>query len=152
MPLDNATGGSYTDLDELAKDNTLVVFRVKALLPDRPAKGSTRMNKPVLADMLICTGPRKGEVTRDDDIIGGGITGPLRRAGEGKDVAARLEVITHATGNKYVGAQTCTPEELAEIGVVYDDGRGFDKTSVLSNVGASAPAARTPVDDDEPPF
>lgn len=150
MALSNVQSGSFTDLDELAKDRTLVVFRVKQLLPERASKIPGRMNKPVLADMLICTGERAGEVTHNDDIIGNGITGALRRAGEGKDVAARLEVITHSTGTKYAGAQTCTDAELAEIQKVYRDGKGFDAPApVLANAGAVS----SQVDDDsEPPF
>jgi hypothetical protein len=150
MALQNASGGSFTDLDELAKDKTLVVFRVRQLLEERPSQFPGNTIKPVLADMLICSGERKGEVTRNDDIIGAGVTGTLRRAGEGKDVAARLEVITQPGRRPYIGAQTCTDEELAKIGPVYEDGKGFDAPApILQNAGAvSSPVG----DDDEPPF
>lgn len=140
MGLTNATGGgNWIDLDPLAREKTLVVFRVRELLADRPSKTiRNRINKPVLADLLICTGPQAGEVHRDQDLIGGGVVGTLRRAGAGADVAARLEVIS-SDGNPYVGAQTCTPEELEIISKVYDDGRGFERATRLQN---STPAAQ----------
>jgi hypothetical protein len=150
MALSNVQSGSFTDLSELAKDVTLVVFRVKQLLPERPSQFAGKALQPVLADMLICSGPRAGEVTRDDDIIGAGVTGALRRAGEGKDVAARLEVVKQPGRNPYVGAQTCTPEQLAVIEPVYNDGKGFDAPApVLQNAGAVSSQVD---DDDSPPF
>lgn len=151
MTLQNASGGSYTDLDELARDKTIVVFRVRELLPERPSQFPGNSIMPVLADMLICSGPRTGEVTRNDDIIGAGVTGTLRRAGAGADVAARLEVIQQQGRRAYVGAQTCTEDELATAMKVYDDGRGFDAKTQLTNASTSV-SGNGAAADDEPPF
>lgn len=148
--LDNATGGGdYLDTKPLAQDKTLVVFKVLELLPDRP--GNYGVNKPVLADVLICSGPRTGEVHEGGDYILGGITGPLRRAGAGKFVAGVLEIVTKQGRNPFEGLNTASPEQLEKIKPVFKGGDGFKVEHQLANA-SSAPAANGAAADDEPPF
>lgn len=71
-------GGGFFDLKELAADKpTLVLFRVKEFHPVEKATGFEGWNFPVMADALVCDGPRKGEVHLEERFIGA-ITSTLR--------------------------------------------------------------------------
>lgn len=69
-------GGEFLDLKELAADGPIVcMFRVREFCEDEP--GDFGRLVPVIADVLVCDGPRKGEVHAGERFIGG-ITAPLR--------------------------------------------------------------------------
>lgn len=69
-------GGAFLDLKEVADKGPVVcIFRLVEYLEDEP--GDFGRITPVVADVLICDGPRKGEVHPGERFIGG-ITAPLR--------------------------------------------------------------------------
>lgn len=142
-------GGDWTDLEELADRRTLVVFRILEFLPEEPGKDrSWKPNQPVVADVLIASGPRRGEVTFRQKIIKGGVTNTLRADGNavGDEIMTRLEI---KAGASYIVAQTPSPVELAAIDALYEEGDPW--AAAKAKTSAPAASASAPVDD-EPPF
>jgi hypothetical protein len=152
MSLENASGG-FIDLDQLARDKTLVVCRIKEFLP-REVSDRGFESDPVMVDMLICSGPQRGEVVRGFKAKRNGITSTLRRSAVGKDVAGVIEPKTSdKRKDPFVSLNPVNSAQMEEIKKVYRDGVGFDSNTNL--VGASsAPAAGggATAADEEPPF
>lgn len=157
--LENASGG-FTDLDDLARNNTLVVARIKDFLPEETSSEGYK-SLPVMADLLICSGPDKGDVVRGMKIKKGGITNTLRRSNVGKDVAGLIKVKLNdkrkdRDGNPqpFAAMDPCTAEQLADVKLVYRDGTGFDSNSNLvgATAGTSGNSAAPAADSDLPPF
>jgi hypothetical protein len=140
------------EFKRLAADKTLVVFRVKERLEDEDYG-----NGPIprlVNDILIASGPRKGEVHTDVWALGRGITNTLLRAYEpdktgetDNDVAVRLDLGQRGT-TKYVQANEPSPIEVEAMDKVYRDGAGFNG----SNGKAPAYAGGQAADASDAPF
>lgn len=116
MALDNAAslGGTYLKLEEV--EGQIVAFRIRQYLPDEPMQSQmfSGRNVPVIADALIVTGPRTGELWQGARFIGG-ITSALRgvlNPNEQKkrpvspplyEVGKELVVLIKKVGNTFVG-------------------------------------------------
>jgi hypothetical protein len=151
--LENASGG-FTDLDELARTNTLIVVRIKEIHPEEVDAQRGFKSNPVTGDLLICSGERAGEVVRGMKIKKGGVTATLRRSSIGKDVAGVMVVSTSDKRDKpFAAMNPCDSVQLDAVKQVYRGGAGFDDNSGLSNAAPkSAPAASAPAGDTPPPF
>lgn len=158
------TGGDYLDLKELAADGpVLAVFRISAF--EDPEMGDYGAYKvPVIADVLICSGPQIGEVHLSERFIGGptnalrGVKNPKK--GElpqppttvvGQQLATRITRIERKGATPFVGLDQPSDVEFAEIQKVHADGAGWNVARPLSSV---APPAAAPVNpfEDKPPF
>jgi len=151
MSLENASGG-FTDLDELARDNTLVVVRIKEIHGEEVSPEGYK-SYPVTGDLLLCSGPRSGEVIRGMKIKKGGVTNTLRRSSVGKDVAGAIVVKKiEKRKDPFAAMDPCNETQLDTVKQVYRGGAGFDDNSGLSNAAAAAPAGSAPAGDTQPPF
>lgn len=159
MSLENASGG-FTDLDELARNKTLVVCRIKEFnAPEKSEQGYE--SNPVTVDLLFCSGPKTGEVVRGMKMKRNGITNTLRRSAPGKDVAGVVQVKLNEKrkdrdGNPqpFVSLDPVNSEQMDDIKKAYRDGVGFDDNANLVSAAAAAPSAASTsaVADSEPPF
>lgn len=155
--LENASGG-FTDLDELARNNTLIVVRIKEFHPTEIDPVRKYESKPVTGDLLICSGERTGEVVRGMKIKKGGVTATLRRSSVGKDVAGVMVVSTSdRRDNPFAAMNPCDSTQLDTVKQVFRGGAGFDDNSGLSNAApkaaaTSGTAASAPAADVKPPF
>lgn len=151
MSLENASGG-FTDLDELARDKTLVVCRIKEFhARERSEQGYD--SDPVSVDLLICSGTRAGEVVRGMKMKRNGITNTLRRSAPGKDVAGVIQPkTTEKRKEPFVSLDPVNSEQMETIKRVYRDGVGFDDNANLVGATAAAPSAGSSASTDEPPF
>jgi hypothetical protein len=106
-------GGSYFEFDNVATENAIVVFKVRAFGEPRMLKpNSTAPVKPVDVDILVLTGAQAGQVQRGEEVVGAGITGTLRRAAVGDDVVCVMGWAKSSHGTNYVQANPPTPEQL----------------------------------------
>lgn len=136
MSLENASTG-FTDFDELARGNTPVVARIRQIHPEE--RNGDYTSYPVTIDLLICGGPRAGEVVRGYKVKKNGITSTLRRSSEGKDVAGVIAITTSdKRKDPFVGMNPCDPAQLETVKAVYRDGVGFDSNENLVSAGATA--------------
>jgi hypothetical protein len=72
------TGGAFFSLKDLAENGpVLVLFRIIDFLAPEKAQGFDGTNVPVIADAVVCDGPRKGEVHLSEKFMGS-ITAQLR--------------------------------------------------------------------------
>jgi hypothetical protein len=158
MSLENASGG-FTDLDELAKDATAVVSRIREFHPEETSPEGYK-SEPVTIDLLICSGERKGEVVRGMKVKKGGVVSTLRRSQVGKDVAGVI-VIKHSTKRKdrdgnplpFAAMDPCDSAQMDQVKEVYRNGTGFDDNpNLVSAPSASAAGAGDDDSDSEPPF
>lgn len=143
------TGGDFLDLKELtANGPVLAVFKIRSF--EEPEMGDFGAYKvPVVADVLICSGPRKGEVHRSEKFIGAptnalrGVKNPKK--GEqpeppttqiGQELAVRVATVAKKGANPFVGLDIPSDVEFAAIAEVHADGAGW----------SAAPAAQAPVE------
>ena len=149
------TGGDYLDLKALAADGpVLAVFRIRAF--QEPEMGDFGAYKvPVVADVLICSGPQAGEVHPSEQFIGAptnalrGVKNPKK--GEqpqppatkvGDEIAARIAVVEKKGSQPFVGLDAPSDVEFEAIAKVYADGAGWN--AAQAPVMAGAPAADAP--------
>lgn len=151
------TGGDFLDLKELAANGpVLAVFRIRAF-EDAEMGDFGAYKVPVLADVLICSGPRKGEVHTSERFIGAptnalrGVKNPKK--GEqpaapttkaGDELAVRVAVVEKKGANPFVGLDTPSDVEFAAIVEVHGpNGEGWNAAPApaLATAGAAAPAA-----------
>lgn len=156
MPLQRAvkTGGDFLDLKELCAESggtVLAVFRVREFQPAENATGFVGQNVPVIADVLICSGPRVGEVHEGERFIGA-ITATLRGVKNpnaqknvpvlppvnevGAEIATRMKVLNPGKANAGVVGDTPSDVEYAEIERIYADGAAW--TAAQTTVPAQA--------------
>lgn len=145
------TGGDFLDLKELCAESggtVLAVFRIREF----PAaeKGDFGPILPVIADVLVCSGPREGEVHAGERFIGA-ITGTLRgvknpkrdepipapATAPGSEIAGRLKVINEGKGNASAVLDTPSDVEYAAIEKVHADGAGWTTAQVSVPAQAS---------------
>lgn len=143
MSLENASGG-FTDLDELARNNTLVVARIREFLAHEKDSTTGYESDPVMADLLICNGHRAGEVVRGMKIKKNGIVSTLRRSAPGKDVAGMITVKLNqkrkdTSGNPqpFVAMDPVDAGQMDTVKGVYKDGTGFDDNANLVSATAA---------------
>lgn len=132
-------GGGFLDLKEVAADGPVVcIFRVVEFCDDEP--GDFGRLVPVVADLLICDGPRKGEVHLGERFIGG-ITAPLRGVPNpnkaknipvlppenaiGQEVVLRVKVTNPGKGNAGAVGDEPSDSEMAAAEAVYQDGAAW---------------------------
>ena len=145
------TGGGFLDLRELAADGpVLAVFRVQEFqAAEKNDFGN--YNLPVIADVLICSGPRAGEVHLGERFIGAvtstlrGVTNP--KPGEqpsapvtevGDEIVGRIKVVVRGKNPPFAGVDEPSDTEMAAVEQVYDGGGAWA-------AGTSAAAEREPV-------
>jgi len=161
MPLKKAvkTGGAYLDLKELAADGpVLCVFRIKEFHDPEPATGFDGVNLPVIADVLICSGPGKGEVHSGERFIGA-ITNTLRGVNKPKDgdplppensvgdeIVARVEVLYPGKKNSTAVGNVPSDVEMKAVEEFYQDGKAWEagKTNGKAPATAGAGAGKPP--------
>jgi hypothetical protein len=161
MALNNAKGGDFLKSDEwlaVAQEQALLIARPTSFRePTNEINGKPMKNtvEPVDADIVFVTGDRTNEVLRGANLIGRGMTGPLRRNGLGEDMAARAQIGKNGA-TQYVQFNPVSPTELEKLvsyieaakaaGFKDANGEGdpYSYAESLSGVTAS--------DDDEPPF
>lgn len=135
-------GGDFLDLKELAGDGSaLVVFRVVEFLAPETASGFVGTNVPVLADVLICSGPRAGEVHLSERFIGAitatlrGVKNPNTAKGigvlepvetVGSEIAARIKVVNPGKSNAGAVGDPPSDPEMAAIEAVHAGGAGWN--------------------------
>lgn len=141
-------GGAFLDLKELAHDGPVVcIFRIVEFCDDEP--GDFGRITPVIADVLIADGSRKGEVHPGERFIGG-ITAPLRGVPNpnkaknipllpaentvGQEIVLRVKVTNPGKGNAGAVGDEPSDSEMAAAEAVYADGKGW----------GNAPAQREP--------
>ena len=148
------TGGGFLDLRELAADGpVLAVFRIVEFQAPEKASGFDGVNLPVVADVLICDGPRKGEVHLGERFIGAitstlrGVRNPRTAKGEqpqppetavGDEIVTRIKVLHPGNANAGAVGDEPSDTEMAAVEQVYDGGGAWA-------AGTSAAAEREPV-------
>ena len=145
------TGGDYLDLKTLAANGpVLAVFRIRAFQdPEMGDFGSYKV--PVVADVLICSGPQKGEVHPSEQFIGAptnalrGVKNPKK--GEqpqppttrvGDEIAARIALVEKKGSAAFVGLDAPSDVEFEAIAKVHADGAGWNATQAPAAEMATA--------------
>ena len=145
-------GGGFLDLRELAADKpVLCIFRIREFEAAEKASGFDGVNVPVIADVLICDGPRKGEVHLGERFIGA-ITAPLRGVPNpkkdkgigvippenevGDELVLRVDVINKGKPNAGAVGNEPSDADYAAAEEAHADGKGWE--------GANGPAEREP--------
>lgn len=142
-------GGGYLDLKALCKDQgpTLVVFRIVKFLPPEPASFKGGINYPVVADAVIASGARQGEVWFEEKFKGA-ITGPLRgvanpkpgkdasppETSPGDEILLRIKAVNLGAPNESAVGDEPSDVEMAEVEKFYNGG------AVWSAAPANAPS------------
>lgn len=149
------TGGGFLDLRDLAADGpVLAVFRIVEFHPAEKATGFDGVNLPVTADVLICSGPRTGEVHLGERFIGAitstlrGVRNPKTAKGEqpqppetavGDEIVARIKVLNQGKPNAGAVGDEPSDTEFAAVEQVYNGGAAWD--AAPANTAAPQPAA-----------
>jgi hypothetical protein len=161
------TGGDFLNLKELAADGpVLAVFRIRAF--EDPEPGDYGYPKvPVIADVLICSGPRKGEVHLKERHIGAptaalrGVKNPTVKdptvlpptTKVGDEIAARIAVVSKKGANPFVGLDQPSDVEFAAIAEVHANGAGWGAAPAAQSAAPAASSGRPPwASDGEPGF
>ena len=152
--------GAFLDLKELADAGPVVcAFRIVDFPADEPGDFGTIT--PVIADVLICDGPRKGEVHPGEKFIGG-ITAPLRGVPNankmknipvlppethvGQEIVLRVKVNNKGRGNAGAVGDEPSDSEMTAAVTLYDQLGGEALWTTVpaqreSSNGAAQPAA-----------
>lgn len=122
MALKPAVGGDFLDLVELGKERALVAARIKRIDEPQPHKyDPAKETQPVVADLLVLSGKRKGHVQRGQTIMASGVTPTLVRGNKvGDDVLIRLET-RNSFGKDWAAAQGPDDEALEKFGPLFED-------------------------------
>lgn len=158
-------GGAFLDLKELTVDGpVLCIFRIKEFLPSEKASGYDGINVPVVADVMICSGPRKGEVHLSEKLLGG-ITNGLRGVPNpnplknrpvlppetevGQEIVLRVKVSNPGRSNAGAVGDEPSDPEMDAAAEVYDGGKGWNgipsqRVSEPATAGAGAGASKRP--------
>lgn len=146
------TGGEFLDLRELAADGpVLALFRIVQFLPAEP-DNYRRNTYPVVADVLICDGPRVGEVHLAEEIkfaAANALRGVTAKASDqnvppanevGDEIACRVVIVDKPGAQPFVGIDPVSSTEMSAIAAIHADGAGWaGKAPAMA--GAGAPAA-----------
>lgn len=131
-------GGDFLDLKELAQNQpVLVLFRIKEFKEVEAASGFDGYAFPVIADALICSGPRKGEVHQGERFIGAitsilrGVQNARKDKGQkpqppvnevGEEIVARIEVLNPGRNNAAAVGNVPSDADMAAVEEFYGDG------------------------------
>lgn len=153
-------GGGFLNLRDLAEDGpVLCIFRIVEFEAAEKASGFDGMNVPVIADVLICDGPRKGEARLGERFIGA-ITAPLRGVPNpkkdkgigvlppenavGDELVLRVDVINRGKPNAGAVGNEPSDADYAAAEAVHADGKGWGGTErEPATAGAGAGGSRT---------
>lgn len=157
--------GGFFSLKDLAENGpVLVLFRIVDFLAPEAAQGFAGTNVPVLADAIVCSGPRKGEVHLSEKFMGA-ITAVLRgvpnpRADKGigvidpentvgQYVLARVKVLNPGKPNAGATGDEPSDVELATVQGWFNEGMwGVEGGGELATAGATtAPVAAAAASD-----
>lgn len=137
------TGGDFLDLKQLVRDSNgecLAIFRIKEFQASEKATGFEGLNLPVIADVLVCSGPRSGEVHLGERFIGAitsalrGVRNPKVAKGEteqapvnevGDEIVTRLKILNPNAANAGVVGDEPSDAECDAIEKIYDDGKAW---------------------------
>lgn len=147
------TSGGFLDLKELAADGPILcVFRVVEFQEPEKATGFDGINLPVIADVLVCSGSRTGEVHLGERFIGAitstlrGVRNPKSNKGEqpqpptthvGAEIVARVKVLNPGKANAGAVGDEPSDTEFGAVEQVYQGGAAWNS--------ASADTAQQPV-------
>lgn len=152
LPFKSATrtGGEFLDLRELCADEpVLALFRIVTFLPPVP-DNFKRMTYPVVADVLICSGPREGEVHLAEEFkfapanVLRGVSAKASESGAqptnapGELIASIVRMVEKKGSQPFVGLDPVDADASEQIGKVFDNGNGWDGAAPSA---PSAPAA-----------
>jgi hypothetical protein len=142
MALNNApAGGDHFSFDICATEGALVAFRIREHKQDRMLTAtSTKPVSPVEVDLVVLTGSRAKTVVRGEEVIGSGITTPLRKIAIGDDVVCHMAWGKFGSTD-YVQANPASPEEYATAEGIFTATNGDPYTASE----AARPAAVAPV-------
>lgn len=163
MPIKTPTrvsSGEYLNFRELVQHGpVLALFRVVEFQPgvpsdyNDPKTGRPRNTYPVIADVLICSGPRSGEVHLRETVKFAasnalrGITVAASDAGEvpvnapGDELPYVVSMISKKGANPFVGLDPAEGKALDQILAVYADGAGWTAAASAGSAPAGTPAA-----------
>lgn len=148
-------GGAFLDLRELADDGpVLCIFRVREFHAPEKATGFDGLNLPVTADVLVCDGPRKGEVHLGEKFIGA-ITAPLRgvrnpkrdeapRPAEtaiGEEIVLRIKVLNKGKSNAGAVGDEPSDTEMAAAEAIHQGGAAWNVAPANGSAAAQEPVA-----------
>lgn len=135
------TGGDYLNLTNLAKDGGpfLAVFRIVEFHPAAPGDYGYPI-VPVIADVLICSGPAKGEVHLAERIFGAptstlrGVKNPTKDHPEalppvnevGDEIVVRVEYVERKGSQPFAGLNVPSDVEFEAVAKVHADGKGWE--------------------------
>lgn len=150
-------GGDFLDLKELAAgEPVLVLFRIKEFREVEKASGFDGYTFPVVADALICSGPRKGEVYQGERFIGAitsilrGVKNARKDKGEsplppvnevGDEIVARVEVLNPGRNNAAAVGNVPSDADMAAVEEFYGDGVAVWNAAVPEQRSAEPAAA-----------
>jgi hypothetical protein len=150
-------GGGFLDLRELAADGpVLCVFHIREFEAAEKATGFDGTNVPVIADVLICDGPRKGQVHRGEKFLGAitaalrGVPNPKKDKGigvlppeneVGDEIVLRVDVINKGKANAGAVGNEPSDADCEAADALYE---GMGGKQVWTANGAAAPE-REPV-------
>lgn len=148
------TGGGFLDLKELAIDGpVLAVFHIREFHAPEKASGFDGVNLPVIADVLVCSGPRKGEVHLGERFIGAitstlrGVRNPKAAKGEqpqppttavGDEIVVRIKGLNLGKSNASAVGDEPSDAEYAEVERVYNEMGG--ETVWISDAAVNTPS------------
>lgn len=159
------TGGDFLDLKQLVRDSggeCLAIFKIVEFQASEKATGFEGLNLPVIADVLICSGPRSGEVHLGERFIGAitsalrGVRNPKVAKGEveqapvnevGDEIVTRLKILNPNAANAGVVGDEPSDAECDSIELIYNDGKAWEAGEVKAEkpkVAAGAGGKKRP--------
>jgi hypothetical protein len=155
-------GGEFLDLRGLvAGGPVLALFRVQSFLPAE-RDNYDRNTYPVVADVLICSASRKGEVHLGETFKYApanalrGLTVKASDAGEapvnapGDELPYVVQLIDKKGSQPFVGLDPAEGDALAQILSVYADGAGWNAERAAAPAQAVSVPAQAPAPAQEP--
>lgn len=122
-----SVGGEFVDFRGLAANGPVLgLFRIRQYLPAEP-DNYRRNTYPVIADIMICDGPRTGEIHTAENIkfsIAHALRGTTVKDadngvppvnGPGEEVAGRIVLVDKPGKNPFIGLDPVSATELAAI-------------------------------------
>lgn len=146
------TGGEFLDLRELCADEpTLALFKIVEF-GEREPDNYKRWTYPVTADVLICSGPRTGEVHKGEvfkfapaNVLRGVSAKASEQGAEptnapGEQIAARVTMVEKKGSQPFVGLDPVSGPEREAIAAVWNGGAGWTGKT-LATAGATSGAS-----------
>lgn len=140
MALKAAQGGDFLDLVELGKERVLLAARIQRIDAPQPHKyDPAKTTTPVVADLMLLTGNKKGWIQREQLVLASGVTPTLLRGNKvGDTVLLRLET-RNSFGKDWAAAQSPTDEDMARYAPLFEKDDPFDRPGVNEQEEGSQP-------------